>query len=130
MVPFSRPRLQTRLQRLQEQYEWGHILKDEYLDKHNQISRELTALIPMETNNETLTRLAHSLENIGSAWNEASHEQRNRLASALFEDIIIRHNRVVEVRPRAELRPFFRLSYEEHLKVSHANRIDFRHTYP
>jgi len=49
----------------------------------------------------------------------------NRLASALFEDIIIEHNRVVQVRPREDLRTFFRLSYEEHLKLSHANWIDF-----
>ena len=40
-------------------------------------------------------------ENGGVARAEATHEQRNRLASALFEDIIIRHNRVVAVRPRA-----------------------------
>ena len=35
------------------------------------------------------------------------------------------HNRVVQVRPRAELRPFSRPSYEEHPKLSHENRTDF-----
>ncbi len=54
----------------------------------------------------------------------------NRLANALFEHIIIEHNKVVGVRPKAELRPFLRLSYEEHLKVPHANRVDFRYAYP
>ena len=125
-----RTMLENRLKRLQEQYEWGHIQKDEYLDKHNPISRELAVLTPSDTKNETLDRLARFLKDIGAAWVEATQEQRNRLASALFEDIIIRHNRVVAVRPREELRPFFKLSYEEFLKVSRANRTDFRHAHP
>jgi hypothetical protein len=40
---------------------------------------------------------------------EASQEQRNKLANALFEEVWIEHNRVVGVRPREELRPFFEL---------------------
>ena len=54
----------------------------------------------------------------------------NRLANALFEHIIIEHNKVIGVRPREELRPFLRLSYEEHLGLSDANRVDFRYAYP
>ena len=125
-----RTTLENRLKRLQEQYEWGHIQKDEYLDKHNQISRELAALTPAETSDQTLDKLAHFLENVGAAWAEATQEQRNRLANALFQDIIMEHNRVVAVRPREELRTFFRLSYEEHQKLSHENRTDFRHAHP
>jgi len=78
----------------------------------------------------TLDRLAHFLENVGDAGAKVTQEQRNRLASPLFADIIVRHNRVVAVRPRKELRTFFRLSYEEHQRLSHENWTDFRHAYP
>ncbi|MEE8470684.1 MAG: recombinase family protein [Dehalococcoidia bacterium] len=108
--------LENRLRRLQEQYEWGHIAKDEYLDKHNEIRRELSVITPTESSDKTLDRLAHFLGNVASAWQEATQEQRNKLAATLFENVIIEHNRVVSVKPRDELRPFFQLSYEEHQK--------------
>jgi DNA invertase Pin-like site-specific DNA recombinase len=114
-----RAQLQNRLLRLQEQYEWSHITKDEYLDKHNQIRRELSALTPVEASSSNLDRLAHFLENVADAWKEATQEQRNKLSAALFERIIIEHDRVVGVKPREELRPFFQLSYEESLKKYH-----------
>ena len=110
-----RTNLQNRLQRLQEQYEWGHVQKDEYLDKHVQIQRELDGLTPAEADSRTLDRLANFLQNVSAAWQEATQEQRNRLAHTLFEEIIIDHNKVIGVKPRSELKPFFQLSYEEHL---------------
>jgi hypothetical protein len=111
-----RSQLQNRLLRLQEQHEWGHIAKDEYLDKHNQIKRELNVLRPPEASSNNLDRLAHFLSNVADAWHEANQEQRNKLANTLFERIIIEHNRVVGVKPKEELRPFFQLSYEESQK--------------
>jgi len=111
-----RSQLQNRLLRLQEQYEWGHVAKDQYLDKHNEIKRELSAIVPVDDN---LDKLAHFLENVAEAWSEATQEQRNRLANALFESIIIEHDRVIAVKPRQELRPFFQLSYQESLQKYH-----------
>jgi hypothetical protein len=102
--------------RLQEQHEWGHIAKDEYLDKHNEIKRELNVLRPPEASSNNLDRLAHFLSNVADAWHEANQEQRNKLANTLFERIIIEHHRVVGVKPKEELRPFFQLSYEESQK--------------
>ena len=67
---------------------------------------------------KTLDKLAHFLGNVVDAWKEATQEQRNKLASALFEQVWIEHNRVVGVKPREELKPFFQLSYEEYLKSS------------
>ena len=63
-----------------------------------------------------LDRLAHFLSNVADAWKEASQEQLNKLANTLFEEVWIEHNRVTGVKPKEELRPFFQLSYEEHLK--------------
>ena len=47
-----------------------------------------------------------------SAWAEASQEHRNRLARELFEAVWSRDERVVAVRSRPELRPFFQISEE------------------
>ena len=52
------------------------------------------------------------LGNVSAAWEEATPEQRNRLAGALFDLIWVRNERVVAVRPRPELRPFFQISEE------------------
>ena len=59
-----------------------------------------------------MERLAGFLANIADAWKQASQEQRNSLTRALFEQIRVEGNKVVCVKPRDELAPFFRLSYE------------------
>ena len=120
----QRINLQNRLERLQEQYEWGHKSKDDYLDKYTQIRHKLDILTPPETDTRMLNRFAHFLESVPDAWEAATQEQRNRLASELFEDVIVEHNRVLGVKPKAELKPFFQLSYEEHQKYHKRPRWD------
>ena len=56
------------------------------------------------------------MANVIDAWDEATQEQRNKLAKALFEEILVEDNKVVAVKPRHELEPFFKLSYECHAK--------------
>ena len=58
-----------------------------------------------------MVKLAHFLRNVAQAWDEATQEQRNKLGSAMFEDILIDGNRTVAVKPRPELEPFFALNY-------------------
>jgi len=113
-----RATLENRLARIKELYEWGHKPKDEYLADYDAIQRELRALAAPDDKRKTLDKLAHFLGNVVDAWKEATQEQRNKLASALFEQVWIEHNRVVGVKPREELKPFFQLSYEEYLKSS------------
>ncbi|MFC2008270.1 hypothetical protein ACFLT0_01080 [Chloroflexota bacterium] len=110
--------LENRLARIKELYDWGHKSKDEYLDDYNAIQRELMALAAPADKKKGLEKLAHFLRNVPVGWRKASQEQRNRLASALFGEIWIEDSRVVEVKPRDELKPFFQLSFEEHLKKS------------
>jgi hypothetical protein len=117
-----RSQLQNRLLRLQEQHEWGHIAKDEYLDKHNEIKRELNVLRPPEASSNNLDRLAHFLSNVADAWHEANQEQRNKLANTLFERIIIEHNRVVGVKPKEETKAVFPAIIRGVPKVSRADR--------
>ena len=113
-----RATLENRLARIKELYEWGHKAKDDYLADYDAIQRELKVLASPEDKGETLNLLAHFLGNVVDAWKETSQEQRNKLASALFEQVWIEHNRVVGIKPREELKPFFQLSYEEYMKSS------------
>lgn len=113
-----RATLENRLTRIKEQYGWGHKSKDEYLADYDAIQRDLKVLASPEDKGKTLNKLAHFLGNVVDVWKEASQEQRNKLAGALFEQVWIEHNRVVGIKPREELKPFFQLSYEEYLKSS------------
>ena len=61
----------------------------------------------------TLDRLAEFLKNVSSAWREASSEQRNKLARALFDAVWIENQKVLGATPRPELKPFFDLQYSE-----------------
>ena len=104
--------LQGRLSRLKELYEWGHINKNEYLKDSNAIQKQLEQIQPRHNNSEALTRLAQFLKDVTAAWEHASQEQRNRLASCLFEAIWIKEKKVVAVTPRHDFKPFFDLCYE------------------
>ena len=63
-----------------------------------------------------MKKLAHFLANVGDAWREASQDQRNKLARALFEQIQIQDSRVVFVKPRPEVEVFFKISFECHTR--------------
>ena len=65
---------------------------------------------------KNLDEVAHFLANMADAWKQATQEQRNKLAMNLFEQIRVEDKRVVFVKPRPELEPFFKLSFECHAK--------------
>ena len=50
------------------------------------------------------------LENVATAWEKVTNEQKNRLARHMFDVVWTSNNKVVAVRPRAELGPFFQVS--------------------
>jgi site-specific DNA recombinase len=117
-VEKQRRQLQNRLQRIKELYKWEHIDRKEYLREHDSIGRELLSLAPKEDDAKALDRIAHFLNSVADVWKEASQERRNQLACVLFEEIRVENSRVVGVKPRKETRPFFQLSYDEHLASS------------
>lgn len=104
--------LESRLQRLKELYEWGHKSKEEYMADYSTIQRELQQLSPEQPREDVLEGLAEFLRDITIAWNKATQEQRNRLASALFEVIWIEGKKVKAITPRDEFKPFFDMQYE------------------
>jgi len=109
----QRAELQARLERNRKLFRWGDISEDEYLAEKEKIQRELKTLTPSENDSKVLERLATFLKSMAQAWREANQEQRNRLGRQLFEEIWLQDKQVIAVKPRPELEPFFRLSFEE-----------------
>ena len=74
-------------------------------------------LPPIENREGELKGLAHFLANVADAWREANQLQRNKLAKVLFEEVRFDSGgKVVAVKPKPELQPFFKLSYECHAR--------------
>jgi site-specific DNA recombinase len=111
-VSKQRNALEARLERTKELYKWGHVQKEQYLKDFGGINRELQQLPPMETNADTLEKLATFVNNIALAWEQASQEQRNRLAGCLLEAVLIKDRTIVAVIPRPDFKPFFDLVYD------------------
>ncbi len=108
----QRATLESRLQKLTELYEWGHKTKEKYLVEYAALQRDLQQLAPVESKTDVLEKLAIFLKDVAAAWEQASQEHRNRLASCLFEGVLIKDKKVVAVIPRPEFKPFFDLQYE------------------
>lgn len=108
--------LQSSLQRIKELFKWGHISREEYLDEYDKIQQKFAETNAEANRHDTLGKLAHFLANVAGAWKQATQEQRHKLAMSLFEQIKVEEKRVVFVKPRPELQPFFKLSFECHVK--------------
>jgi hypothetical protein len=108
--------LERRLIRLKELYEWADIDKEEYQRKREALQRELRALGIPDNQEGVLSKLAHFLSHVADAWREANQEQRSKLAKTLFEEIWIEDNKVVVVKPKSNLEPFFKLNLGCHAR--------------
>ena len=70
-------------------------------------------MTPAESDPGVIDRLAAFLKSIVQAWRKADLGQRNRLTRQLFEEIWLQDKQMVAVKPRPELGPFFRLSFDK-----------------
>jgi len=104
--------LEGRLRRVKELYEWGDFTRSEYQKRKSEIIDRIETLEPTIADSSHLDKLASFMSDIGSAWEAATPEQRNRLARALFEEVWVKDQVVVAAKPRPELDPFFRMNYE------------------
>ena len=100
------------MERIKDLYEMGHKSRQEYLADYTAIMRKLESLPEPAVDGEGLEKLAAFLEDIALAWEEATQEQRNRLASQIFEVAWIENKELVAVTPRSEFKPFFDLQYQ------------------
>ena len=85
----------------------------EYQREREQIQSQLARLSPFQSTSENLGELAGFLSSLVGALDAASHEQRNRLARCLFQEVWIQDKSVVAVKPQPEFEPFFRLNWED-----------------
>jgi hypothetical protein len=109
--------LEASLARLKDQYHWGHIGQVEYLKEYRETELQLRQFSPVTSSEDNLKRLVDFLANVAEAWREANQEQKNKLARVLFEEIKLDNGgKIVVVKPRPELEPFFKLSYECHAR--------------
>jgi hypothetical protein len=102
--------LEAQIPKLEELYRWGHKKRSEYLADYNAIKRELQQLTPI--GEKVLGKLASFIKNVTNAWDQASQEQKNRLAKCLLETVWIKDKKVVAVTPQPEFTPFFDLQYD------------------
>ena len=113
----QRTRLENYLKQLKKQHSWGHISDTEYLAEYGETERQLNDLYLSGDKAAEIGRFADFLSNVANAWLQANPEQRNKLARTLFDEIRLDSGgRVVAPKPRPELDPFFRLSYECHAR--------------
>jgi hypothetical protein len=89
----QRRQLRERLERLKQLYAWG----------------DLTRLVPVEHRTNHLGRLAAYVTSLPAAWGDANQEQRNQLASIIYEAVWVDGPRVEYVKPQSELEPLFQL---------------------
>src|SRR5438552_4173344 len=57
--------------------------------------------------------LERYLLNVGTAWTEADGEQRNKIARAVLNHIVIRDGHTVAVQPRPEFQPYLGLAQKK-----------------
>ena len=105
------------MKRLKDLYSWRDIEEGEYRSRRDCIQEEIASLHTGSQNEDSLERQAALLRNVVEGWRLADQKQRNRMARALFNGVMARDKQVVAVRPKKELEPFFKVSYECQEKV-------------
>jgi site-specific DNA recombinase len=111
----ERRKLEGLLRRLGDLYLLGDLSKREYEARRSELKMELTRLTEADAHGrpDVLERLQQYLLDAGAAWEDADARQRNKLARALFEAILVRDGHVLAVRPRQEFVPYLALAEGE-----------------
>ncbi len=96
-------RLETRLARLKELYQWGDLGRAEYQAQRDELRVKLQALAPEGEQRRSLEPLADALRSAYSTWEVSPPEVRNKLLRGLLQKIVVNDTRVVAIIPRPEL---------------------------
>jgi site-specific DNA recombinase len=108
--------LTSRLERTKKLFMWGDIPEHDYVEQKRSIEAELASLRPKDEQADMLTNLAAFLRSLPEAWRHANSDQRNRLLRELLDEVWIQDDRIIGVKPRIELEPFFKLSFDDWLR--------------
>ena len=90
----------------------GETLTKESTGQSAMISKPRSLVDIDSQNGHSLDRLAALLRNVVEGWRLADQKQRNRMARGLLNGVLVRDKQVMAVRPKKELEPFFKISYE------------------
>ena len=101
-----RSRLQTRLERLEKQHEWGDMTDADYLTKRDATRAELSALPDGDRIRAFDAHRARVLE-LPNAIEVASPQRREELCRILVERIVVRDRQIETIKWTPAARPFF-----------------------
>ncbi len=101
-----RSRLELRLDRLRQQFEWGDIEAPEYRAKMQETKAELV-LLPEPDKVVTFDAVATVVESLRAAIDKASPVQLRELIGMLIERIKVTEDGEYEIEPVPAARPFF-----------------------
>jgi site-specific DNA recombinase len=107
----QRQALESQLRRLADLGQMGDIERKEYEARRGAIKAQLAQHVEADAHGrpEVLENLYRYLQDAGAAWDDAEPDQRNRLARALFDALLVRDGHLAAVRPRQEFQPYFNL---------------------
>ena len=107
----QRQTIEGQLRRLGDLFVMGDLSKGEYESRRAELRTALARMEEPEAHGrpEMLDRLQRYVLNAGAAWDDADDAQRNRLARALFENLMVRDRHLVAVQPRPEFQPYLSL---------------------
>lgn len=107
----ERQAIESQLRRLADLYQLGELERADYEARRSALRLQLAQLVDADAHGrpEVLEHLQRYLLDAGAAWDDADASQRNRLAQALFETLLIKDGHLVSVRPRQEFQPYFNL---------------------
>ena len=98
--------LTTRLERTIELYRWGHIGKDDYQRERAAIEAEL-AQLQGQPAVPSVRQFSARITDLVAAWEDATPDQRSRLASSILSEIQVKDRTIIAVRPRPGWAPYF-----------------------
>ena len=98
--------LTTRLERTTDLYRWGHIGKDDYQRERAAIEAEL-AQLQGQPAVPSVRQFSARITDLVAAWEDATPDQRSRLASSILSEIQVKDRTIIAVRPRPGWAPYF-----------------------
>ncbi len=122
-----RTKIQQALKNLRKQHLWGDIDDEEYRQEKRELERQVNAIpspiIPADFVN--LDRAAELLSDLPSLWTHrgVSDEQRESLIKEVFQEMRLRGNFLVAIKPKPEYQPLFAYIVTEGVRKYRGERI-------
>jgi hypothetical protein len=125
--------VETRLARLRDLYELGHVTRDDYLARHAELETERNTLATSKPR-PLFFRQQDMLRTLVDDWAHLTIEDRRRLVSEVFAEVRVDAQGVRDFMPRDEWKPYMaavipataRVTTERKTGVKHAEVVTVR----